>query len=303
MTTPALVIAGPTAVGKTALAVQVAERRGGEIVGTDSMQAYQGMVIGTAAPTQQDLRGIPHHMLHVWPIQRAVTVMEFQAAARAAIRDVELRGHLPIVVGGSGLYVRAVMDELHFPPTDATVRANVEQQLAELGPQALHHRLAAVDPDAAAAIEPGNGRRIVRALEVNAITGEHFRARLPEPVSVMPSVRVGLLIDRADLDARIRARVNQMWADGFVDEVIRLRAVGLAAAPTASRALGYQQILAMLAGEVTEEQAREATIEATRRFARRQQRWFRRDTRITWIAYDRIDLVDHVVALLEGTAT
>ena len=299
----ALVIVGPTAVGKTALAVQVAQRMGGEIIGTDSMQAYEGMVIGTAAPIEEDLCGIAHHMLHIWPIQRSVSVMEFQAEARAAIVAVQRREHLPIVVGGSGLYVRAVMDELHFPPTDPSVRASFELQLAELGPELLHARLAALDPAAATVIEPRNGRRIVRALEVNAITGEHFRARLPEPISVMPSIRVGLLIDRAELDARIRVRVNKMWEDGFVDEVTRLNEMGLASAPTASRALGYQQVLAMLAGEITEDQARIATVEATCRFARRQQRWFRRDTRITWIPYDSVDLVDQVVAMVEGTAT
>jgi tRNA dimethylallyltransferase len=298
-----LAIVGPTASGKSAVAVEVARLLGrAEIVGTDSMQVYRGMDIGTATPTVAEQGGVPHHMLDVWPMDHAVSVAEFQTRARAAIDDVRARGALPIVVGGSGLYVSAVLDDLAFPGTDATVRARYEEELAEVGAEALHARLAAVDPEAASSILPTNGRRIVRALEVIELTGEPFVARLPEPVEVYPTVRVGLDIERAALDARIAERVSVMWERGFVEEVRALRADGLTATPTASRALGYSQVLAYLDGESTEEQARQETIDATRRFARRQQRWFRRDRRITWLDYSSPGLAADIVALV-GTAT
>lgn len=303
MIEPVLAIVGPTASGKTQLAVELACQLAGEIVGTDSMQAYQGMVIGTAAPTPQELRGVAHHMLQVWPVDRTVTVLEFQQQARLAIAEVQQRHHSVIVVGGSGLYVSAVLDDLRFPPTDPRVRADFERQLSDFGPSVMHARLQAIDPEAAAAIDPGNGRRIVRALEVNALTRAPFRARLPEPTAVVPAVRVGLRIDRPTLDARISARVEAMWAAGFVSEVEQLAKIGLADGVTASRALGYQQILRALAGECSFDEAREATIEATKRFARRQQRWFARDQRITWIDYDDADLVESVLRLVAGTST
>lgn len=300
-----LAIVGPTASGKSALAVLVAQRllargQAAEIVGTDSMQVYTGMDVGTATPTAEEQGGIPHHMLDVWPPEHAVTVAEFQERARSAIDDVLARSAVPIVVGGSGLYVSAVLDDLRFPGTDPEVRARLEADLGAVGPQAMHERLAAVDPDAAAEILPTNGRRIVRALEVIEITGEPFTARLPEPVAVYPAVRVGLEVPRDVLDARIAARVDRMWEQGFVDEVRRLAVQGLAATPTASRALGYQQVLDFLQGDCSEEQARQDTIDATRRFARRQQRWFRRDGRIDWLPHDAPDLVDLVGARLGG---
>jgi tRNA dimethylallyltransferase len=293
----ALAIVGPTASGKSALAVLVARRIGAaEIVGTDSMQVYVGMDIGTATPTLEERGGVPHHLLDVWPPGHAVTVAEFQEHARAAIDDVRGRGAVPIVVGGSGLYISAVLDDLRFPGTDAQVRARWEEELAAVGPERLHARLAAVDPAAAEAILPTNGRRIVRALEVVEITGEPFVARLPQPTEVVPAVRIGLEVPRDELDRRIADRVDRMWEDGFVDEVRRLAAAGLASTPTASRALGYQQVLACLAGECSEAEARQATIDATRRFARRQQRWFRRDRRVRWIRYDSPMAVDEAVA-------
>lgn len=299
-----LAIVGPTASGKSALAVAVAQRIGAsaEIVGTDSMQVYRGMDIGTATPTPEEMGGVPHHLIDVWEPERAVTVAEFQQGARVAIDAILARGGQPIVVGGSGLYVSAVLDDLRFPGTDPVVRSRIEADLAESGPEALHARLAEVDPDAAAEILPTNGRRIVRALEVIEITGGPFTARLPEPTSVYPCVRVGLEIPRSVLDARIAARVDRMFADGFVDEVTVLRERGLAATPTASRALGYLQVLSYLDGECSLEQARQDTIDATRRFARRQQRWFRRDTRIRWIDYDNPRAVDEALAA-SGTAT
>ena len=298
---PLLAIVGPTASGKSALAVAVAEQRDGEIVGTDSMQVYRGMIIGTAAPTAEDRSRAPHHMVEVWDPDHLVTVAEFQAHAREAIDEIHERGRLPVLVGGSGLYVSAVLDDLRFPGTDPAIRADLEAELAELGSDAMHRRLADVDPAAAKEILPSNGRRIVRALEVIAMTGQPFAARLPAPVEVYPSIRVGLDIERSRLDERIAERVERMWEEGFVDEVRGLASRGLSATPTASRALGYQQVLACLAGDLTEAQAREETIAATRKFARRQQRWFRRDERITWLPYDSSSLLDDVRALLDGS--
>ena len=304
-----LAVVGPTASGKSALAVAVAQRllmagQGAEVIGTDSMQVYRGMDIGTATPTDEEQGGIRHHMIDVWEPGHAVTVAEFQQHARAAIDDVLARGATPVVVGGSGLYVSAVLDDLRFPGTDPAVRARLEAELDEVGAEAMHDRLAAVDPEAAAEILPTNGRRIVRALEVIELTGEPFVARLPEPVPVYEAVRVGLEVPRDELDARIAARVDRMWAEGFVDEVRTLEERGLSGTPTAARALGYQQVLALLRGECTEEQARQETIDATRRFARRQQRWFRRDARITWLPYDSPALPDETLAAwAAGTST
>ena len=301
--THVVAIVGPTASGKSSLAVEVAEWVGGEIVGTDSMQLYRGMDIGTASPTALEQARIPHHMVDTWEPAHAVSVAEFQTAARAAIDDIRHRGSVPVVVGGSGLYVSAVLDDLRFPGTDPVVRARLEAELAEHGAGEMHRRLAEVDPPAAAQILPTNGRRIVRALEVIEITGEPFVARLPDPVDIYPAVRIGLDVPRPELDERIKARVDRMWADGFVDEVRRLAASGLADTPTASRALGYQQVLAFLAGDITVEEARQQTTDGTRRFARRQQRWFRRDSRIRWLPYDSPSLVDDALAALNGTST
>lgn len=300
-----LAIVGPTASGKSALAVSVAQQLGGaEVIGTDSMQVYRGMDIGTATPSDSERGGIRHRMVDVWEPSHPVSVAEFQEWARREIDDVMTAGRIPIVVGGSGLFVSAVLDDLRFPGTDPQVRARLEAELEERGAAQMHRRLEAVDPEAAAVILPTNGRRIVRALEVIELTGEPFRATLPDPVDVYPTVRVGLDIPRPELDARIEARVDAMWAAGFVDEVRVLAAAGLEAAPTASRALGYQEILRHLAGEWDEEEARRRTIDATRRFARRQQRWFRRDQRIQWLRYDSDDLVDEALRIWEsGTAT
>lgn len=296
-----LAIVGPTASGKSALAVAVAELVGGEIVGTDSMQAYRGMDIGTATPTREEQRGIPHHMIDVWDIDQSVTVVDFRNAAREAIDAIRATDKTPVVVGGSGLYVRAVLEELEFPATDPQVRAHWEEQLTLLGAPALHALLAARDPFAAAAIDINNGRRIVRALEVNEITGEPFIAQLPEPVDHYSTIRVGLRIDRDALDARIEQRVDDMWDAGFVEEVHRLQQAGLAHSPTARSALGYEPILRFLADEISEVQARQITIDDTRKFARRQQRWFTKDERIQWWDYNADDLAASVVELFTST--
>ncbi|HBJ73038.1 MAG TPA: tRNA (adenosine(37)-N6)-dimethylallyltransferase MiaA [Actinobacteria bacterium] len=296
-----LVIVGPTAVGKSSLAVAVAQQLASlgaqaEIVSADSMQAYIGMDIGTATPSSHERGGIVHHLLDVWPVEHPLTVVDFQQAARAAIEDISARECLPIVVGGSGLYISAILDDLQFPATDADVRARFEEELQRLGPQVLHAQLAEVDPEAAAAILPTNGRRIVRALEVVELTGEPFIAQLPDPVELYPCVRVGLRIERTELDERIALRVHEMFDAGFVDEVRALP--GLAQTLTASRALGYTQVLEYLAGDCTVDEAIATTIGVTSKFARRQQRWFARDTRITWLDYKDSALVERVVELL-----
>ncbi|MEY2989760.1 MAG: tRNA ((37)-N6)-dimethylallyltransferase MiaA [Actinomycetota bacterium] len=296
-----LAIVGPTASGKSALAVQVAQLLDGEIVGTDSMQAYRGMDIGTATPTADDQAGVHHHMLDMWDIDHAVSVVEYRDAARVAIDAVLDNGRTPIVVGGSGLYVRAVLEEMDFPATDARVREFWESRLQDIGAPALHAELAERDPQAAAAIEVNNGRRIVRALEVNELTGDNFIARLPDPVDRYPTVRIGLRIHRAELDARIAARVDRMWADGFVEEVRALRDRGLDDAPTAGAALGYGPVLRYLAGEIDEAQARQQTVDDTRRFARRQQRWFGKDARIRWLDAGAPDLADEVASYVTAT--
>lgn len=291
-----LALVGPTASGKSALAVAVAQALDtkAEIVSTDSMQAYRGIDIGTATPSLSERGGIRHHLMDEWDPDHALTVAEFQQRARRAIAGILDRGALPIVVGGSGLYVSATLDDLRFPGTDAALRSTLERELAEVGPQTMHRRLAEVDAAAASQILPTNGRRIVRALEVIELTGEPFIARLPDPIDLYSCVRVGLQIPRDVLDARIADRVDAMWSAGFVDEARALP--GLAQTPTAARALGYQQVLAFLAGECSEEEARQDTIDATRRFARRQQRWFRNDARIRWIDYDSPSAVADVLA-------
>jgi len=284
-----LAVVGPTASGKSALAVRIAQRLIGqgrrcEIVSGDSMLVYRGMDIGTAKPTLAERGGVPHHLIDIMDVTQTASVAEFQRLARAAIADVQARGALPIVVGGSALYMHAILDEMDFPATDPDVRARWEAELARVGPAALHAELARRSPSAAAGILPGNGRRIVRALEAVELTGE-FRSQLPEPRYALSDVRqIGLELPRDLLDARIAARVDAMWGAGLVDEVRGLEAVGLRQGLTASRALGYRQVLAYLDGELTEAHAREATIQATRRFARKQAGWFRRDQRIRWVS-------------------
>ncbi len=297
---PVVAVVGPTATGKTALAVELALRLGGEVVNADSMQLYRGMDIGTAKPDAAERRGVPHHLLDLWPVRQAASVAEYARAARAEIDRLRAAGVLPLLVGGSGLYVRAVLDDLDIPGTDPAVRARLSAELAESGPAALHARLAALDPAAAAAVLPSNGRRIVRALEVVELTGGPFRATLPEPRPHYPAVVVGLDRGTADLDARVADRVDRMWAAGFVAEVEALAAEGLREGPTASRALGYAQVLAQLDGELTADEARERTVTATRRFVRRQRSWFRRDPATTWFDAARPDLADAAGALLAG---
>jgi tRNA dimethylallyltransferase len=287
---PVVAVVGPTAAGKSDLAVDLALALRGEVVNGDAMQLYRGMDIGTAKLSPAQRRGVRHHLLDVLDVTQPATVAEFQRWARAAISDCRDRGVTPILVGGSALYLRAVLDEFDFPGTDAIVRGRLEAQLTAQGPVALHERLRAVDPTAAEAIPPTNGRRIVRALEVIEVTGGPYRASLPEHAYVFaPVVQIGLELPRAELHARIEDRVARMWEAGLVHEVRRLEQAGLREGRSASRALGYAQVLRYLAGECTEEEARADTIRGTRRFARRQLAWFRRDKRIRWLPADAAD--------------
>jgi tRNA dimethylallyltransferase len=298
-----VVLVGPTATGKSALAAALVQRyvaagKRAEIVNADSMLVYQGMDIGTAKPSERERAEIRHHMIDLIDVTQTMTVAEFQHLARFAIASCQARHVLPIVVGGSALYVRAIIDDFDFPGTDPTVRARLENELASQGAERMYQRLSDADPVAASRILPGNTRRVVRALEVIELTGRSFSASLPEHRYRLPAVvQIGLAIDRTTLDARIATRVDAMWTVGFVDEVRRLAVAGLGESLTASRALGYRQVLRFLNGEITEAQARDLTINATRKFARRQDSWFRKDSRIRWLSYDRADLVSAAFAL------
>jgi tRNA dimethylallyltransferase len=283
MDTHVVAVVGATATGKSRLAVELARALRGEVVNADSMQLYQGMDIGTAKEPEAAWRGVPHHLLDIWPVTQTANVADYAKLARAAIDEIIARGGVPIVAGGSGLYVRAALDDLDFPGTDAATRARLEDELARLGPAALHARLARLDPAAAAAILPGNGRRIVRALEVIEISGRPFTATMPAYEPNRADVQIGLALPRPELDRRIAARVDRMWQAGLEAEVRTLAARGLRDGKTASRALGYQQLLRYLDGEWTLDEAKLETIRATRRFARRQESWFRRDPRVHWL--------------------
>ncbi|HEX5566962.1 MAG TPA: tRNA (adenosine(37)-N6)-dimethylallyltransferase MiaA [Streptomyces sp.] len=301
-----IAVVGPTAAGKSDLGVALARHLGGEVVNADSMQLYRGMDTGTAKLTPAERQGVPHHLLDVWDVTATASVAEYQRLARAEIDRLLAQGRTPVLVGGSGLYVRGAIDALEFPGTDPAVRARLEAELAEHGPGALHSRLAAVDPEAARAILPGNGRRIVRALEVIEITGRPFTANLPGPDPVYDTLQIGVGVERPELDERIVRRVDRMWEAGLVEEVRELERAGLREGRTASRALGYQQVLAVLAGQCTEEEARAETARATKRFARRQDSWFRRDPRVHWLdgaADRRGDLPDRALTLLERAVT
>jgi len=299
---PVIAVVGATAAGKSGLSLRLAAELDGEVINADSMQLYRGMDIGTAKLTPAQRGGVLHHLLDVWPVTESASVSQYQRLARAAIADVRGRGRTPILVGGSGLYIRAALDNLEFPGTNAGLRARLEQELALTGPAALHARLAAADPAAAAVILPGNGRRIVRALEVMELSGRPFSASLPPPESVYDSVQIGVRVPRPELDLRIGDRVRQMWDLGLVAEVEQLDQLGLRRGRTASRALGYAQVLRHLAGECTQEQAAAETVLATRRFARRQESWFRRDPRIGWLDGAAPDLPGAALALVREAA-
>lgn len=298
---PRLVAAvGPTATGKSDLAVELAHRLDGEVVNADAMQLYRGMDIGTAKLPREERRGVEHHLLDVLDVTETASVAVYQQQARAVVEDVLARSKTPVLVGGSGLYVQAVVDDLRFPGTDPAVRARWEEELHRRGAAELHSRLAKLDPKAAESILPSNGRRLVRALEVIEITGEPFSANLPAPGPPRyDALLVGLDRPVVDLDARVDTRVTRMFDAGLVEEVRELESRGLRHGRTASRALGYQQVLAELDGAGDMAAAAAETAKLTRRFVRRQRSWFRRDKRVQWFDAARSDLTAEVLALLE----
>ncbi|ONF71746.1 tRNA (adenosine(37)-N6)-dimethylallyltransferase MiaA [Amycolatopsis keratiniphila subsp. keratiniphila] len=276
-------VVGPTATGKTALAVELALTLGGEVVNADALQLYRGMDIGTAKATVEERRGVPHHLLDVLDVTETASVAAYQRDARQRVEELLDAGRVPILTGGSGLYVQAVLDDLKFPGTDPDVRARLTAETDEIGVAAMHARLTELDPVAATAILPTNSRRIVRALEVIEITGEPFSANLPKPGPARyDTVLIGIDREPAELDARVDRRVELMFEAGLVDEVRTLLGQGLRDGLTASRALGYQQVIAALDGDGDFSAASAATAQATRRFVRRQRSWFRRDKRIQW---------------------
>jgi tRNA dimethylallyltransferase len=296
---PIVAIVGATASGKTGLSLDLAERLGGEVVNTDAMQVYRGMDVGTAKLPVAERRGIPHHLLDLLEVTQPATVALFQRWARDAVEKIRGRDAVPVLVGGSALYTRAILDRFEFPGTDDSLRRELEAELEKVGAPALHERLQGVDPAAAAQILPDNGRRVVRALEVIALTGRPFSASLPTLEYVDPlTVQVGVDIDRATLTERIDQRVDGMFASGFVEEVEALLAKGLEDGRTASRAIGYREVAGFLRGDRTLAEAVEQTKVATRRFARRQDAWFRKDDRIVWVRHDDPDRVEKALAAL-----
>ncbi len=291
-------VVGPTATGKSDLGIALALALGGEVVNTDAMQLYRGMDIGTAKVPQAERRGVPHRLLDVLDPREEATVADYQGWGRSVLDDLAARGRTAVAVGGSGLYVRALLDRLHFPGTDPRLRAVLEARADAEGPRALHLELAAADPEAATRIGPHNTRRIVRALEVIALTGRPYSSSLPEHVYQVPAVQIGLDCDRGVLDERVAGRVQRMWSTGLVGEVDRLVAAG-GLGRTAARAVGYAQVLAWKAGRLGEQQAYDQTVVATRRLARRQMGWFGRDPRVHWLDAQDPGLVAHALDLVE----
>lgn len=281
---PLIAVVGATATGKSDLAISLAERLDGEVINADALQLYRGMDIGTAKVTEAERRGIPHHLLDVLEVVQEASVSAYQRAARSAIEQIRARGHVPILVGGSGLYVRATLDDIEFPPTDPSTRARLEERAVQEGPAALHRELVRSDPEAASTIGPQDARRIVRALEVGELTGRPFAAFLPRPHYLDPgTVQLGLRWDRPVLHERIALRVHRMVEQGLLDEISGLRERGLDRGLTARRAIGYEQGIAVLEGTMSCQEAIEATIVGTRRLVRKQDTWFRRDRRLQWL--------------------
>jgi tRNA dimethylallyltransferase len=285
MKMPLVIICGPTATGKSDLALEVAEEFNGEVINADSMQLYRGMDIGTAKLTIAQRREIPHHLLDILSVKEDASVAQYQSLARAAIDEIQSRGKVAIVVGGTGLYIKSIIDEMNFPETDPVLRKKLEDEAELLGTAELYSRLRLLDPEAAAAIEPGNTRRIIRALEVIEVTGKPYSANLPSDTSIRfpDALHIGLAMERSSLAPRIEARVHRMFDQGLVDEVRALVAQGLLEGTTAQRAIGYAQTIALIDGEISQSQAIEETIVATRQYVRRQETWFKRDQRIQWI--------------------
>lgn len=286
MSAPLVIICGPTATGKSDLALEVANSIGAEIVNADSMQLYRGMDIGTAKLSVEERKGIPHHLLDILDVSQDASVAQYQILARECIDERRTAGVPVVIVGGTGLYIKSIIDEMNFPETDPILRKKLEDEAEQLGTAELYSRLRLLDPEAALAIEPANTRRIIRALEVIEVTGLPYSANLPSDTSLRypDALHIGLSMERANLAPRIEARVHGMWKAGLVAEVDALIDQGLLKGATAQRAIGYAQILAMKRGEISEEAAIEETIIATRQYVRRQETWFKRDQRIQWIS-------------------
>ncbi|HET8988531.1 MAG TPA: tRNA (adenosine(37)-N6)-dimethylallyltransferase MiaA [Humibacillus sp.] len=300
---PTIAVVGATATGKSDLALDLAERLGGEIVNADAMQLYRGMDIGTAKLPAAERRGIAHHQIDVLDVTQEATVAAYQQAARTDVASIAARGRRVVLVGGSGLYVRAALDRLDIPPTDPEVRSRLEREAERLGGIELHRRLRESDPQAAELILPGNVRRVVRALEVIEITGRPFSASMPKREFLTPAIMLGLRVERSVLDERIDRRVERMWEAGLRQETESLLELGLRDGVTASRAIGYSQAIAVIDGALEEEQARVDTAQATRRYARRQESWFRPDPRIVWLDAtdgDPTRLLDNALRVLRA---
>lgn len=299
-TPPLLVVVGPTASGKSGLAIDLAERLNGEVINADSMQFYRGMDIGTAKVTDQERRSVPHHLLDTLDLSEEASVATFQQQAREKITEVRSRDKTPILVGGSGLYIRAAIDDIEFPPTDPAVRQRLQDRLEQEGAAVLRDELRRTDPESASVIR--DDRRLVRALEVAEVSGRSFTSFMPQRVyhpEMTPVVQLGLNVERGLLHQRIAERVHLMREQGLLDEVTRLEQAGLREGRTAGQAIGYQQFLRVLDGALSLEQAVEETIVATRKFARRQETWFRADPRITWLQAPAEDLLDSALEAIE----
>lgn len=285
---PIVAVVGLTASGKSGFSLQIAEALGErgitcEIISADAFQLYRGMDIGTAKVPLEERGGIPHHLLDVLELEEKASVAAYQRSCRQVIEQIRARRALPMLVGGSGLYIRAALDEIEFPGTDSGIRARLEAQAAQLGIAKMHQRLAEVDPESAARILPANERRVIRALEVYELTGKKFSATMPRREYFQPAVQLGIKWPLAVLDERISERTAQMLTQGFIPEVAQLEKQGLAHTPTACRATGYQAVMDLLAGKITREEAAEQIALQTRQLARKQRKWFRKDPRIHWL--------------------
>ena len=289
---PAIVIVGPTAVGKTQLSLEVAEEFSGQIINADSMQLYRGMDVGTAKLPVSERRGIKHHMLDVLDVTQTANVADYQRDARKVVQELDESRIRSVVVGGSGLFVQAILEDMQFPGSDPEIRERLTKEAEEIGPEAIYQRLVDLDPIAAQNILPGNTRRVIRALEVIELTGQAPVTTLQQLTEVVPSIRIGLKLDRAQLDDRIIKRVELMWEQGLVDEVRHLETLGIRNGLTASKALGYAQVLQALDGQISMDEAKAQTIQATKRFARRQESWFARDKKIQWLDAAKTSLND-----------
>ena len=304
--TKLIAVVGPTGAGKSALAISIAQHiidKGGkaEIINCDSMQFYRGMDVGTAKLSIAERRGIKHHLFDFLEITDESTAAEYQQLARPLILELQASGITPILVGGSMLYVAAVLNRFEFPARDEVLRAKLEQDLIDLGPHEMHRRLKAIDPVAASRIIAENGRRSVRALEIVTLTGEPFAAALPEvPEDWQPVLEIGINGDREDLRARLEARVHKMWQQGLLDEVRSLEAKGIRQGKTSAVAIGYAQALKQIDGELTEAEAIADTVRLTQKYARRQMSWFRRDQRIQWLDYQDPEATAKALALVDS---